>query len=61
MALDEPQEEDTTFTERDITYLINKDLFERVKPIKVDYVNSPGGEGFTISSNLKNSCGSCSC
>ena len=51
------------FNHEGITYVIGKDLFERVKPIKVDYVNTPNGNGFFISSNLKaaKECGSCSC
>jgi iron-sulfur cluster assembly protein len=61
MALDESKEDDTIFTDKDVTFMVNKDLFEQVKPIKVDFLNSPRGEGFSISSNLKNSCGSCSC
>jgi Fe-S cluster assembly iron-binding protein IscA len=43
--------------------MVNKDLLERVKPITVDYVETPMGAGFHISSSLKadKSCGSCSC
>jgi Fe-S cluster assembly iron-binding protein IscA len=44
--------------------MVDKGLLERVKPIKVDYADSPMGAGFHISSNLKgdkSSCGSCSC
>jgi Fe-S cluster assembly iron-binding protein IscA len=46
-----------------MTYVVEKTLFEQVKPIKVDYVNTPSGSGFSISSNLKaaKDCGSCSC
>ena len=61
MVLDEPHEEDTVFAEKGITYMISKDLFDRVKPIKVDFVNTPRGSGFHISSSLAKSCGSCSC
>ena len=63
MALDEPKEEDTVFVEEGVTYMVDKELLERVKPIKVEYVHSPMGAGFHISSNLKQSqsCGSCSC
>lgn len=51
------------FTQEGITYIIGKDLFEQVKPIKVDFVDTPRGNGFSISSNLKpaKDCGSCSC
>jgi iron-sulfur cluster assembly protein len=64
MALDELKDEDEVFNDRGITYLIQKELFERVKPVKVDYVNSPMGSGFSISSEAQmgGSCGgSCSC
>jgi len=64
MALDEPGDKDELFDDRDITYIIEKELYEKVKPIKVDFVNSPMGAGFDISSCLAkdNACGSsCSC
>lgn len=61
MALDEPKEEDSVFTESGITYIVDKTLYEEVKPIKVDYVQTPMGSGFRISSSLQKSCGSCSC
>ncbi|MCP4667669.1 MAG: hypothetical protein GY849_15040 [Deltaproteobacteria bacterium] len=64
MALDEPKENDEVFDDRDLTYVIEKELFDRVKPIKVDYVNSPMGAGFNIGSNMEMgaSCASsCSC
>ena len=61
MALDEPREDDTVFTEDGITYIVNKSLYERVKPIKVDFVDTAMGAGFTISSDLQKSCGTCSC
>ncbi|MBW1935620.1 MAG: Fe-S cluster assembly protein HesB [Deltaproteobacteria bacterium] len=45
-----------------ITYLVNKELFEMVKPVRVDFVESVYGSGFSISSNLNTGagCGSCS-
>jgi Fe-S cluster assembly iron-binding protein IscA len=61
LVLDEPGEDDTIFTEQGVTYIINKALLERAKPLKVDFVNSPIGSGFYISSNLKKDCRSCSC
>jgi Fe-S cluster assembly iron-binding protein IscA len=63
MALDEPRDNDETFADRGITYLIDKGLLAQVKPIKVDYVESPFGSGFSISSSMKQSggCGSSSC
>lgn len=61
MALDEPHEDDSVFTEAGITYVVNKSLYEQVKPIKVDFVDTPTGSGFEVSSSLEKSCGSCSC
>jgi len=63
MALDEPREDDTVFTEDGITYMVNKSLYERVKPIKVDFVDTSMGAGFAVSSGMdkEKSCGSCSC
>jgi len=64
MALDEPKESDEKFDDRGITYVIDKDLLNQVKPVKVDYVESPFGSGFSIGSSMKagSSCGSsCSC
>ena len=64
MALDETRENDEIFDDRGLTYVIDKEFFERVKPVKVDYINSPMGSGFSISSSFMTggSCGgSCSC
>jgi Fe-S cluster assembly iron-binding protein IscA len=61
MVPDEPTDDDMVFTERGITYLVSKELYESVKPIRVDYVESPMGPGFHIASNLGKACGSCSC
>ena len=61
MALDEPVEGDEVFKESGITYTINKELFEQVKPIKVDFVETDRGSGYAVTYNSKNSCGSCSC
>lgn len=63
MALDEPKEDDEIIEESGITYLIEKDLYERVQPINLDFVESVMGSGFSITSAMTqgNSCGSCSC
>ena len=64
MALDEPRDNDELFDDRELNYVIEKDLFDRIKPVKVDYVNTPMGSGFNISSNMPvgAACGSsCSC
>jgi Fe-S cluster assembly iron-binding protein IscA len=64
MALDESQEDDSVFTDRDVTYLVNTTLFEKVKPVAIDYIKTPRGEGFKLSSSMDaaGGCGtSCSC
>ncbi len=54
MTVDELQENDETFHEDGLTFLIDKQLLEQVKPVKIDYVHTPSGEddGFSISANL---------
>ena len=52
MALDEPKENDEVLTERGVTFLIEKTLFERVKPISIDYTHSALGSGYTLQSEL---------
>jgi iron-sulfur cluster assembly protein len=64
MALDESRENDEVFNDKGLTYVVEKDLYDRIKPIKVDYVSSPMGAGFSIASSMQMgaSCGgSCSC
>ncbi len=61
MALDEPREDDEIFKESGITFVINKQLYEQVQPIEVDFVQTVRGSGYRISANLAKSCGSCSC
>jgi Fe-S cluster assembly iron-binding protein IscA len=52
LALDESQENDLFFNDRDITYFINRDDFEKVKPIHIGFVETEKGSGFTIKSSL---------
>ncbi len=60
MALDGPKDDDTTFDDRGLTFVINSMLLEQAKPVNIDYVTTPMGAGFQISSNLASggSCGS---
>jgi len=44
MALDEPRDNDESYTFGDFTYVIEKDLLEKVQPVKVDF----SGFGFRI-------------
>jgi Fe-S cluster assembly iron-binding protein IscA len=61
MALDESNEGDELFTRNGLTFMIEKGLYEEVKPIKVDFIETPRGSGYAITSNLKQAdgCGSC--
>src|SRR5271157_5569009 len=52
MALDEQKEDDEVFAERGVTFVIEKALFERVKPIRIDYTHSTLGSGYTLKSEL---------
>jgi iron-sulfur cluster assembly protein len=64
MALDEPKDDDEIIANEGITYLVNKQLLDQVKPINVDFVESAMGSGFSISSSMStgSGCGSsCSC
>ena len=40
MALDEPQENDQTFEEDGLTFIVDKELLERVKPITVEFIET---------------------
>jgi len=65
MALDESKEDDQEFDDRGIKFVVENNLYDQVKPIKVDYVTSAMGSGFNIMSNMPvqpSACGSsCSC
>jgi Fe-S cluster assembly iron-binding protein IscA len=64
MALDEPQENDEIIGDSGITYLIEKALLDKAKPIVVDFIETDQGSGFKLTSSLvlESTCGaSCSC
>jgi len=64
MALDERKESDDTFTEKGLTFLVDKELFNEVKPISIEFVESSMGAGFMVHSALSDKeaeCGSDSC
>ncbi len=52
MALDEQKKDDEVFTDRGVTFLIEKELLKRVKPIRIGYTHSTLGLGYTIESEL---------
>lgn len=59
MALDEPGKDDEIFDEKGTKFLIEKDIFERAKPINVDFVDTPQGSGFRLTSSLSAEGGGC--
>ena len=50
MVLDEPRNGDNVFDRNGITFIIAQEFFDRVKPLAVDYMASPNGSEFSISS-----------
>lgn len=61
MALDEPEENDEKIEKDGLSYVINRQLLEEIKPVKVDFLETDNGSGFYISSSMSG-CGSgCSC
>jgi len=66
MALDEPGTEDEVFDEKGTKFVVDKDIYNQAKPINIDFVSTPQGDGFRINSSLSpaegGACGSsCSC
>jgi Fe-S cluster assembly iron-binding protein IscA len=64
LALDESKDNDEVFNDDGLTFVIEKEFFEKIKPVKVDFIESPMGAGFNIESSMpkpESSCGSCSC
>jgi hypothetical protein len=49
MALDEPRESDQVFNVNGFQFIMEKDFYEKAKPVKVDYL----GYGFRISSSIQ--------
>lgn len=68
MVLDGAREEDEVVNKDGSSFVINKELLKRVQPVKIDFVETDMGSGYTISSSLTSggscgdSCGSsCGC
>ena len=64
MALDANRREADEVISVDLTtFVIEKDLLNRVKPINIDFITTPQGAGFKLTSSLPEGqgCGSCSC
>ena len=50
IALGAQKEDEEVFTERGVTFVIEKALFERVDPIRIGYTHSTLGSGYTLES-----------
>jgi Fe-S cluster assembly iron-binding protein IscA len=63
LALDELRDGDESFDTGDLKFVVEKEFFEKIKPVSIDYVVAPQGEGFNISSSLprpeEDACSSC--
>ena len=57
MALDEPQENDEVYDIGSFKYVVDKELLEKAKPIKIDFMKN----GFSITSSMvfESGCGGC--
>lgn len=56
MALDEPKENDSVYDVNGFQFIMDKDFYEKAKPVKVDFL----GYGFSISSNIQFGSTACS-
>lgn len=67
MALDEAQDSDEVIENKGLTFLVDKALLEEAKPIQVDFIVTPDGSGFKLTSSpvtaVGGGCGGscCSC
>jgi len=52
MTLDGPKKSDMVFSDRGIQYIMEKQLYESVKPVSIDYRPSAEGSRFQLNSNL---------
>jgi iron-sulfur cluster assembly protein len=52
LALDEPKENDQVFTDRGVTFLVEKGLFDQAKPITIEYTVGAMGAGYMVKSGL---------
>jgi len=59
LALDGKRDDDESFEDRGITFVAEKAFFETIKPVSIDYVTTPMGEGFNITSSLPRAAGAC--
>ena len=60
MALDEPKDSDNVYDVNGFQFIVDKDFYEKAKPVTVDFL----GYGFKITSSIEfnqadSACGSC--
>jgi len=63
MALDEQKQNDQVFEENGLKFVVNQDLLNEIQPITVDFIETPHGAGFKLSSSFVSAgggCGTCS-
>lgn len=51
LALDEPTERDEVLEVDGITYIIDKRLFDRVKPFRIEFIQDAAGARFEVMHN----------
>ena len=64
MALDDANAEaDEVLSAGGATFIVEKELLNQVKPIQIDFITTPQGAGFKLTSSLPEGggCGSCNC
>lgn len=64
MALNEANAEaDEVISAGGTAFVIEKDLLSQVKPVNIDFITTPEGAGFKLTSSLPegSGCGSCNC
>ena len=64
MALDDANADaDEVISVGGTNFVVEKEFFNQVKPITIDFITTPQGAGFKLTSSLPEGrgCGSCSC
>lgn len=59
MALDEPRENDESYEVEGFTYLVNRDFMDKVKPIKVDFMEIGFKLTCAVDFSAGSSCSAC--
>jgi iron-sulfur cluster assembly accessory protein len=59
MALDEQKQDDHVFEDNGLKFVINQDLLSEIQPVTVDFIETPHGSGFKLSSNFVSAGGGC--